>query len=373
MGKKEWRDYFMTTYNFSAGPSSLPTEVMTQITQELTKNQATHMSILEISHRTPQFENILDEAKASLKSLLDLPDNYKVMFLSGGGTTQFEMVPMNLATRLKKIAILDSGNFAHKPIGAAEALNVTVDVPSTTRSIKYRELPHLPAQFDDTQYDYVHLVTNNTIEGTTYHQEDIPDVQHLVADMSSNILAEPYDFKKFDLIFAGAQKNLGIAGITLAIVNQDWLDEQDLSHLAPMQKYQTAIDKDSMYNTPPVFAIYVLNLVLKWIKQSGGIAGLYEKNQRKAHKLYDYLDHSSFFDAMVTGKERSLTNVVFTSGDATRDAQIAQKASQAGFYNLAGHRSVGGFRASLYNAQPEQAVDDLIAYLKNVEMEYLND
>nr|WP_220742554.1 3-phosphoserine/phosphohydroxythreonine transaminase [Leuconostoc palmae] len=356
------------TYNFSAGPGVLPSEVITQIKQEFEHNEHTHMSIIEISHRSKKFQKIVSDAEQKLRQLMSIPEDYAVIFLQGGGSTQFEMLPLNLATHKQHVAILDSGNFAAKAAEAVLELGKNVTVLNSTKSIKYQTLPELPSNFNSEKYDYLHIVTNNTIEGATYHQNNLPETDgRLVADMSSNILAEPYDISRFDAIFAGGQKNLGPAGVTVAIIKKDWLSEQDITGVGPMMRYKNHIDKQSMYNTAPVFSIYALNLVLDWVLQQGGVDEMYQRNLAKSKKLYDYLDQSTFYSAPVKSADRSLTNVVFTTGNLEQDKKIAKAAEEEGLFNLSGHRSVGGFRASLYNAQPMAAVDALISYLKKVE------
>ncbi|GAP02710.1 phosphoserine aminotransferase [Fructobacillus pseudoficulneus] len=360
----------MTSYNFSAGPGVLPSSVIQQIRKDLEQEENSHYSILEISHRSAKFEQIIAHAEKRLRELMAIPADYAVLFIQGGGSLQFEMLPLNLANQKKKIAVLDSGNFANKAAKAAEAVGKSVEIVGSSKADKYRFLPELPGDFQAEQYDYLHITTNNTIEGSTYHQDNLPQTTgHLVADMSSNILAEPYDVTKFSAIFAGAQKNLGPAGVTVAIIKKDWLAEQKITGVGPMMRYQSYIDKDSMYNTPPVFSIYALSLVLDWVSDQGGVAQMYQNNQKKAEKLYQYLDESDFYQVPVQGADRSLTNVVFTTGDADLDRKISQQADQEGIHNLAGHRSVGGFRASLYNAQPMAAVDTLIAFLERAKQE----
>ncbi|GAP00124.1 3-phosphoserine/phosphohydroxythreonine transaminase [Fructobacillus ficulneus] len=360
----------MGTYNFSAGPGVLPNEVITKIKNDLAAEENSNYSILEISHRSPRFENIIKHAEAQLRDLMAIPDDYAVLFIQGGGSLQFEMLPLNFANQTGQVAVLDSGNFANKAAKAANAVGKKGVIVASSREEKYRYLPELPHDFQSSDYDYLHITTNNTIEGSTYHQSNLPKTNgHLVADMSSNILAEPYDVTKFSAIFAGAQKNLGPAGVTVAIVKKDWLAEQKIENVGPMMRYQTYVDKDSMYNTPPVFSIYALGLVLDWVKDQGGVDQMYVNNQKKAAKLYDYLDQSDFYQVPVQGTDRSITNVVFTTGDADLDKKISQDADVAGLHHLAGHRSVGGFRASLYNAQPMAAVDTLIDFLKKAAKE----
>ncbi|WP_429970258.1 3-phosphoserine/phosphohydroxythreonine transaminase [Fructilactobacillus sp. Tb1] len=362
----------METFNFSAGPGVLPTPVISQIKSDLAQQEFTHLSMLEISHRSAQFEAIMNSAQQRLRQLMQIPDDYEVAFIQGGGSLQFEMLPLNLATHQQKIAVLDSGNFAAKAAKAAQMVGKKVEIVASSKADKYRYLPELPQNFNANEYDYLHLTTNNTIEGTTYHQADLPQTKgYLTADMSSNILAEPYDVTKFGAIFAGAQKNLGPAGVTLVIVKKDWLADQNIAGIGPMMQYQNYFAKNSMYNTPPVFAIYALDLVLKWVQDNGGVAEMFKRNQAKANKLYDFLDNSKLFAAPVKPADRSLTNVVFTTNDQDRDARIVKLATANGLFNLGGHRSVGGFRASLYNAQPMAAVDRLIEFLDQVERDEL--
>lgn len=346
----------------------MPEEVMTTIKQEFEKNERSHMSVIEISHRSKKFQHIVADAEQKLRQLMAIPDDYAVVFLQGGGSMQFEMMPLNLATKQQNVAVLDSGNFSTKAAEAARQVGKTMTIVASTKEQRYQKLPILPANFNGSSFDYLHIVTNSTIEGAAFHQNNLPQTEgRLVADMSSNILAEPYDISDFDAVFAGGQKNLGPAGVTVAIIKKDWLADQDLTGVGPMMRYQNHIDKQSMYNTSPVFSIYALDLVLTWVLEQGGVSEMYRRNLEKSEKLYTYLDQSSFYTAPVEKSARSLTNIVFTTGDIQRDKLIAQQAEQSGLFNLAGHRSVGGFRASLYNAQPVDAVDALITFLQKVE------
>ncbi|ADG39975.1 MULTISPECIES: 3-phosphoserine/phosphohydroxythreonine transaminase [Leuconostoc] len=358
----------MKTYNFSAGPGVMPEEVITTIKQEFENNERSHMSIVEISHRSKKFQNIIISAEQKLRQLMQIPDDYAVVFLQGGGSMQFEMMPLNFATQHQNIAVLDSGNFSKKAEEAARQIGKNTTILASTKDQHYQKLPTLPSNFDASAFDYLHIVTNSTIEGAAFHQANLPQTSgRLIADMSSNILAEPYNVSDFDAIFAGGQKNLGPAGVTVAIIKKSWLAEQDLTGVGPMMRYQNHIDKQSMYNTSPVFSVYALDLVLSWVIEQGGVAEMHRQNLEKSGKLYAYLDQSDFYTAPVEKTARSLTNIVFTTGNLERDKAIAQQAEAAGLFNLAGHRSVGGFRASLYNAQPAAAVDALIAFLQKVE------
>jgi phosphoserine aminotransferase len=354
-------------YNFSAGPAVLPKPVLERVQKELLNFNDTGMSILEISHRSPEFDAIMASAEQNLRTLMAIPDDYSVLFTQGGGSLAFSSVPMNFAHH--KIALLDSGQWAKKAGKAAQKMGITVDTLSSTASQQYHTLPNLPVKIPADDYDYLHVTTNNTIEGLAFHQSDIdqlPKEWHLVADMSSNILAEPYDVSRYDVIFAGAQKNIAPAGLTIGIVKTALLDRVP-DNVPEMMDWQLQISKNSMYNTPPVFDIYVANLVFEHLIAQGGVTAIYKHNQEQAARLYDYLDASTCFTAPVTKKNRSFTNIVFTTGDETKDQKIAVEATHAGLYYLGGHRSVGGLRASLYNAQTDDAITALIKFLQRYE------
>lgn len=354
----------MSVFNFSAGPAVMPKPVIEQIQRDLPSLDNSGMSILEISHRSALFQNIIDEAVADLRDLLNIPANYHICFAQGGGTGQFAAVPLNLANNRRHIALLDSGTWAAKAGKEATRLGYQVTTLATTKDGKYRELPRLKQAVPADSFDYLHVTTNNTIEGTAYHtvpESEIP----IVADMSSNFLGENYDITDFGLVFAGAQKNLGPAGVTVVIVREDLI--QTAEAVPSIFDYQLAIDKGSMLNTPPTFAIYAAGLVLKWIKAEGGVAEMARRNQAKSDKLYDYLDESKLFNAPAFKPDRSYTNVVFSTNNDELDATLVKEATAAGLMNLKGHRSVGGLRASLYNAMPMAGVDALIDFLYQFE------
>lgn len=355
----------MPIYNFSAGPAVMPKPVIEQIQNELSSLKGSGMSILEISHRSALFDDILAEAKQDLRDLMGISDAYEILFFQGGGTGQFAAAPLNLATNHHRIALLDSGHWATRAGEEATKLGVTVDTLASTKEDHYSHLPRLTQTIAADTYDYLHLTMNNTIEGTTYHE--LPDVGDIpvVADMSSNFLAEPYDVNDFDLIFAGAQKNLGPAGVTVVIVKKAIIKQVD--HIPSILDYHLFMTKNSLYNTPPVFAIYAAGLVLKWLKAQGGVAGIHEQNLAQAAKLYDYLDQSRLFHNPVAAQDRSLTNIPFMTGNAELDAEVVADATQEGLLNLKGHRSVGGLRASLYNAMPMAGVDALVNFLHHFE------
>ncbi|MTV81641.1 3-phosphoserine/phosphohydroxythreonine transaminase [Secundilactobacillus folii] len=357
----------MTVYNFAAGPATLPNEVITQIQDELPSLQGSGMSILEISHRSSMFDDIINAVQADLRDLMKIPDDYEVLFFQGGGTGQFAAVPMNLATDHHRIALLDSGHWAAKAGEEAKQLGYKVDTLATTKATHYDRLPALTMTMPDDTYDYLHICTNNTIEGTAYHE--LPKTNHvpLVADMSSNIMAQKYDVADFDLIFAGVQKNLGPAGVTIVIVKKSLIKEVD--GIPSVFNYQLFAKKNSMPNTPPVFNIYATGLTLKWLKKVGGIDEMQARNQKKASLLYDFLDQSTLFNNPVKHQDRSLTNIPFMTGDAKLDLAVVDDLAAHGLMNLKGHRSVGGLRASLYNAMPFEGVQALVNELYRFEKE----
>lgn len=354
----------MPTYNFAAGPAVLPAPVLQQVQAELLDYQGSHMSILEISHRSSLFTELYAQAKERLLNLLELSDDYEVLFLQGGATLQFTMVPLNLAVKQHRIAIAQTGHWAARAVEEARRLpDLTVDVV-TDAGPDYTTIPALPALPKD-QYDYLHLTTNNTIYGTAYHQLPATSVP-LVGDLSSNFLGQQYPFDQFDLIYAGAQKNLAPAGVTIVVVKKSRL-AQAPAGLPSMLDYAALAKKDSALNTPPVFQIYVANLVLKWLQDQGGVAAMAAENTRKAQVLYDFLAQSRLFNNPVAPAARSLTNIPFVTGDAALDAAFLAEATAAGLLNLKGHRSVGGMRASLYNAMPYEGVVALRDFMATFE------
>ncbi|GEP23900.1 3-phosphoserine/phosphohydroxythreonine transaminase [Lentilactobacillus diolivorans] len=358
----------MTVYNFAAGPATLPDPVIKQIQEELPSLDGTGMGILEISHRSSLFDNIINTAEQDLRDLMHIPDNYHILFFQGGGTGQFAAAPLNLATNHKRIALLDSGHWATRAGDEAANLGVQVDVLASTKDDHYQELPQMPNPISNKDYDYLHITTNNTIEGTAYHQLPEHGNVTLVGDLSSNFLAEEYKVTDFGLIFAGVQKNVGPAGVTIAIIRDDLV--KPVEHIPSILNYNLFVKKNSMFNTPPVFAIYASGLVLKWLKQQGGIAEIERINRQKSALLYDFLDDSKLFSNHIKKTDRSLTNIPFTTGDADLDKQVIQATTDAGLMNLKGHRSVGGLRASLYNAMPLAGVQALVDFLHNFERQH---
>ena len=356
-------------YNFSAGPSMLPQAVLEKAASEMLDYQGSGQSVMEMSHRSKTYQAIIDEAEALLREVLNSPDNYKVLFLQGGGSTQFAMIPLNLKKKGKADYVI-TGQWAKK--AAAEAKKfLDVNVVASSADTTFTYIPKLdPATFSKDA-DYFYICLNNTIYGTHYSPEQLPDTGDipLVTDASSCILSEPMDVSKFGLIFAGAQKNMGPAGVTVVIIREDLI--QDVPENVPtMLTYKIHADNGSMYNTPPCYSIYMVKLVLEWLKNDiGGVEKMHELNKAKAAKLYDFLDNSKLFKGTVEKDSRSLMNVPFVTGDADRDAAFVKYAAARGLVNLKGHRSVGGMRASIYNAMPVEGVQKLVDFMKQFETE----
>ena len=348
-------------YNFSAGPAVLPVPVLEQVQAELLSYNGSGMSVMELSHRSSWFQQIMDDAEALLRELMNIPSNYQVLFLQGGASLQFSMVPMNLAKN-KKIAFVDTGSWSKKAIEEAEKMiDMQVEVIASSKEKNYASVPEIPAV--ETDIDYLHITTNNTIEGTCYFTAPTTNGVPVVADMSSNILSSEYNVADFGLIYAGAQKNIGPAGLTVVIVREDLIAES-LPGLPSMLDYKLQAKNGSMYNTPPTFAIYVAKLVFEWIKELGGVSAIEAINREKAALLYDYLEESTLFSSPVEKAARSLTNIPFVTGNPELDKKFVSEATAAGFVNLKGHRSVGGMRASLYNAFPIEGVTALVAFMQ---------
>ncbi len=357
----------MRVYNFSAGPSMLPVEVLEKAQKEMVEYGTSGMSVMEMSHRSKDYEDIINGCEALVRDLMHVPDNYKVLFLQGGGSSQFAMIPMNLATKNKKCDIVITGQWAKKAAQEAERY-ITVNKVASSADKTFSYVPKLnPADFSKDA-DYFYICLNNTIYGTKWNNlpetGDIP----LVADISSCIMSEELDVTKFGLLFAGAQKNLGPAGVTLVIVREDLLG--DVMDICPtMFNYNIHADNGSMYNTPPTYGIYVMKLVLEWIKEQGGVKAVQAVNEKKAKILYDFLDNSEMFRGTVEPCDRSLMNVPFVTDDDDLNAKFIKEAKEAGFVNLKGHRSVGGMRASIYNAMPTEGVEALVSFMKKFEEE----
>ena len=356
-------------YNFSAGPSMLPVEVLEKAQREMVEYGDAGMSVMEMSHRSKDYDDIIKGAEALVRELMNVPDNYKVLFLQGGASSQFTMIPMNLASKNKKCDIVITGQWAKKAAQEAERY-ITVNKIASSADKTFSYIPKLDKSTFSKDADYFYICFNNTIYGTKYHElPDTGDVP-LVADISSMVMSEVMDVSKFGLLFAGAQKNLGPAGVTLVIVRDDLIGNQ-MDITPTMFNYQIHAENDSLYNTPPTYGIYVLKLVLEWIKEKGGIAALQKINEEKAKILYDYLDSSKLFKGTVVPEDRSLMNVPFVTGNEELDAKFVKEAKAAGFVNLKGHRSVGGMRASIYNAMPVEGVQKLVEFMKKFEAENL--
>ncbi|MBC1650580.1 3-phosphoserine/phosphohydroxythreonine transaminase [Listeria booriae] len=344
-------------YNFSAGPAILPVPVLEKVQKELLSYKGSGMSVMELSHRSDLFEEILGEAESLLRELMNIPENYKILFLQGGASLQFTMVPMNLMGG-KKAYFVNTGSWSEKAMEEAAKIG-DIEVLASSKDKNFSYIPEIPRVPSDAAY--LHITTNNTIEGTAiFTPPETGDVP-LVADMSSNILSSVYDVSKFGLIYAGAQKNIGPAGLTIVIVREDLIG--NVAGLPSMLDYAVQAKNGSMYNTPATFAIYVSKLVFEWIKTQGGVAGIEALNRKKAGLLYDYLDASSMFSSPVNKADRSLTNVPFVTGSPDLDKLFIQEAEQLHFENLKGHRLVGGMRASIYNAFPYEGVQALTALM----------
>ena len=367
-------------YNFSAGPSCLPEEVLNECAAEMLDYKGTGQSVMEMSHRSKAFEPIIQDAEAMVRKLMNVPENYKVLFLQGGGSTQFAMVAENLGIHSGKAAYIETGVWAKKAAAEAKHLGVDVDIIASSKDKGYSYIPRVEKVEGD--YDYVYICFNNTIMGT--HYEYIPETGDipLVADISSCVLSEPLDISKFGMVFAGAQKNLAPAGVTLVIIREDLITNSPRAGTPTMLTYKTHADADSMYNTPPCYTIYVLGKVLHWIEKNGGAEGMLKRNKEKADYLYNFLDSSDFYHATAQKGSRSLMNVPFLtkySTGATDEASLAKEkeindkfvkeAAAAGLVNLKGHRLVGGMRASIYNAMSLDGVKALVEFMKKFAAE----
>ncbi len=349
-------------FNFSAGPSMLPEEALNRAAEEMLDYQGTGMSVMEMSHRSKAYEEIITNAEKKLRSVMGVPDNYKVLFLQGGASQQFAMVPMNLITEDETADYVNTGSFARNAIKEAKTIR-SINVIASSEADGYT---YIPKELKATEgARYLHITTNNTIEGSRYNK--IPDLGiPVAADMSSNILSEVTDVNQFGLIYAGAQKNLGPAGVTLVIIRED-LIRKDLKNIPKIFMYSTHAEGGSMFNTPPTYSIYMVGLVLEWIENTGGVKEIEKKNIKKAGMLYEYLDNSKMFITSVAKEDRSIMNVTFKTGNDELDSRFVKGAEAKGMTALKGHRSVGGMRASIYNAMPLEGVEKLIDYMKDFE------
>ena len=353
-------------YNFSAGPSMLPLEVLEKAANEMTNCNGTGMSVMEMSHRSKAYQAIIDEAESLMRSLMNIPDDYYVLFLQGGASSQFSMIPLNLM-KTGKADYVVTGQWAKKAYEEGCRYGDAYMVASS-KDKTFSYIPKLDKSMFREDADYVHITLNNTIYGTKYN--NIPDTGNvpLIADISSCILSEELDVSKFAMLYAGAQKNIGPAGLTVVIIRKDLVGNA-MENTPVMFNYQIHADNGSMYNTPPTYSIYICKLVLEWIKNMGGIKEIEKINVEKANILYNYLDSSDFFKGTVAKEDRSLMNVPFLSPSDELNKKFIAEASEAGFVNLAGHRSVGGMRASIYNAMPVEGVKALVEFMKKFEAE----
>ena len=353
-------------YNFSAGPAMLPEEVLKEAAEEMLDYRGCGMSVMEMSHRSKVYQQIIDEAEADLRELVGIPENYKVLFLQGGATLQFGMIPMNLMTINKKADFIHTGVWTKKAMQDAKLFG-EVRVIASSEDRKFAYIPDVKNLKINKDADYVYMCDNNTIYGTKFKEYpetgDIP----LICDMSSCFLSEPIDVKKFGMIYAGAQKNVGPAGVTIIIIRDDLVARSVDLPLPVYLRYAPHVENGSMYNTPPTYGIYLCGKVFKWLLKNGGLEKRKEINELKAKILYDYLDNSSFFKASVDKEARSLMNVTFRTPSDELDAEFLEGAKKYKFTNLKGHRSTGGLRASIYNAMPIEGVKALVAYMKEFE------
>ena len=357
-------------YNFSAGPAVLPEEVLREAADEMLDYNGTGMSVMEMSHRSKAFEEIIQTAEQDLRDLMHIPDNYTVLFLQGGASQQFSAIPMNLM----KNGVADyivTGQWAKKAYQEAQIYGEAVKLASSEdKTFSY--IPDCSDLDIPEDLDYVYICENNTIYGTKYKKLPNTKGHTLVADVSSCFLSEPVDVTKYGVIYGGVQKNVGPAGVVIVIIREDLITEDTLPGTPTMLKYKTHADADSLYNTPPCYGIYICGKVFKWLKKMGGLSVMKERNEEKAKILYDFLDQSKLFHGTVVPEDRSLMNVPFVTGNEELDAKFVKEATAAGFVNLKGHRTVGGMRASIYNAMPKEGVEKLVAFMKKFEEENAN-
>ena len=355
-------------YNFSAGPAVLPEEVLKEAAAEMLDYNGTGMSVMEMSHRSKAFEEIIQTAEKDIRDLMNIPDNYKVLFLQGGASQQFAMIPMNFMKNGVADYII-TGQWAKKAWQEAQKYGKANAVASSAdKTFSY--IPDCSDLPIDDDADYVYICENNTIYGTKFKELPNTKGKTLIADVSSCFLSEPIDVTKYGVIYGGVQKNVGPAGVVIAIIREDLIPEKPYVENTPtMLQYKTHADNNSLYNTPPCYGIYICGKVFKWIKKMGGLEAMKAHNEKKAAILYDFLDQSKLFKGTVEKKDRSLMNVPFVTGDADLDAKFVKEAKAAGFENLKGHRTVGGMRASIYNAMPIEGVEKLVEFMKKFEAE----
>ena len=355
-------------YNFSAGPAMLPVEVLQTAASEMLDYHGSGMSVMEMSHRSKVFDDLIKETEADFRSLVGVPDNYKVLFLQGGGSTQFAEIPMNLMKN-GKAAYIVTGQWAKKAWKEAQKYCEAIKVASS----EDQNPSYIPDCSDldiPEDADYVYICENNTIYGTEYFQLPNTKGHDLVADVSSNFLSRPIDVTKYGMFFGGVQKNVGPAGVVIAVIREDLIRDDLPDYVPTMLRYKTQADKNSLYNTPPCYNIYICGLVFKWLMKQGGLEGIARHNEEKAKIFYDYLDESKLFKGTVRKQDRSLMNAPFVTGDPDLDAAFVKEAAANGLVSLKGHRTVGGMRASMYNAMPIEGVEKLVAFMKEFEAKH---
>ena len=355
-------------YNFSAGPSMLPLEVLEKAQSEFLCYGDTGMSVMEMSHRSKDFEDILENAKSTLRELMDIPDDYEIVFVQGGGSMQFAMIPLNLFSKTKKADFIQTGQWSKKAMQEAAKFGTTRVVASSEDKI-FTFIPETKKEDFDPEADYAYITYNNTIYGTHYTEAKLPDTGAvpLITDISSNVLAEKIDVTKFGLLFAGAQKNIGPAGVTVVIIRKDLVGKA-MDITPTMLDYTTYVKNNSLYNTPPTFGIYIAGLVFEWVKNKGGVEAVQKINEEKCGILYDFLDDSDLFRGTVVKEDRSIMNAPFILPTDELNKKFIKEAAANGFVNLAGHRTVGGMRASMYNAMPIEGVQALVEFMKDFEV-----
>ena len=356
-------------YNFSAGPAVLPESVLKEAAAEMLDYNGTGMSVMEMSHRSKAYDEIIKTAEADLRDLMNIPDNYKVLFLQGGASQQFAMIPMNLMKN-KVADYIVTGQWAKKAYQEAQKYGKANKI-ATSEDKTFSYIPDCSDLPISEDADYVYICENNTIYGTKFKELPNTKGKLLISDVSSCFLSEPVDVTKYGIIYGGVQKNIGPAGVVIVIIREDLISEDVLEGTPTMLKYKTHADAGSMYNTPPAYGIYICGKVFKWLKNLGGLEVVKQMNEEKAKILYDFLDQSKLFKGTVVAKDRSLMNVPFVTGSDELDAKFVKEAKEAGFENLKGHRSVGGMRASIYNAMPKEGVEALVAFMKKFEEENL--
>ena len=358
------------TFNFSAGPAMMPEPVLEEIRDEMMNYRGSGMCVMEMSHRSKVFQQIIDEAEADLRDLMGIPDNYKVLFIQGGATLQFAAVPWNLMKNGKAVYV-ETGAWSKKAIAEAKKYGEVI-VAASSKDKNYSYIPDCSDLDIPDDADYVYICENETIHGVTWQQLPNTKGHTLVADVSSCFLSEPVDVTKYGVIYGGVQKNVGPAGLVISIIREDLITDDVLPGTPTMLKWKTQADNDSLYNTPNCYAIYICGKVFKWIKKMGGLEAMKVHNEKKAKILYDFLDQSKLFKGTVEPKDRSLMNVPFITGNADLDAKFVKESKEAGLENLKGHRTVGGMRASIYNAMPIEGVEKLVAFMREFEKKHTN-